>query len=148
MAVDGGSREDAVLTRDGVRGGAGAEGGGDAVHDVGVAGLADARDLAVLHAHVGLDDAEHRVDDGDVGDNEVEGAGLGSDLIGRAHAVTQGLAAAVDSLVAVDAKVLLDLHIELGVAEADLVARGGAEKVVILFPGNDCHFLLPPLGLG
>ena len=48
------------------------------VDDVGVAGAAHAGDQAVLHADVGLEDAEHRVDDDDVGDQEVELAGAGS----------------------------------------------------------------------
>ena len=132
VAVDAGGREDEVLTGDGVSAGAGAESGGDALHHVGVAGLADAGYLAVLDADVGLDHAQQRVKDGDIGDDGVEAALLAGDSVGQAHAVAQGLAAAVHGLVAQHAEVLLDLHVQVGVGQADLVAHGGAEKHVVL----------------
>ena len=99
--------------------------GGDAVHDVGAPGLADADDDARLDANVGLVDAGP-VDYEGVGDDDVEGVGVGA-AGGLAHALAQRLAAAKLALVAVRGQVGADLDPEVGAAEADEVAGGGAE---------------------
>ena len=100
----------------------------------GIAGLADAGDLAVLDADVGLDDAPV-VDDQRVGDDGVDGAFAARELR-LAHAVADDLAAAELHLLAIGGEVLLDLDDEVGVGEADLVADGRAEHVGIGVAGN------------
>lgn len=101
------------------------EGAVDIVHDVRVARLADADDVPVLNPDVGFVDAGV-VDDERVCDDEVGGLAVGA--AGRLpHALTEGLAAAELTLVAIGGVVLLDLDKELCVAEADEVTRRGAE---------------------
>ena len=131
VTVDAGGREDEVLARDGVGRRARDQVGVHAVHDVGVAGLADAGDLAVLDADVGLHHAQHGVDDRDVGDDQIERSLLRGHRVGQSHAVADGLSAAVYHFVAVFAQVLFDLDVEIGVAQADFVAHGRAEQVVV-----------------
>jgi hypothetical protein len=119
-----------------------AKSGTDAGLDARVAGVADPDDAAVLDADVGLDDAELRVEDEGVGDDEVEAVGVEGG--GRlAHAVADDLAAAELDLVAVAAalgdEVALDLDEQLGVGEADAVARGGAEHLGVLAAGEGRH---------
>lgn len=99
--------------------------GGDAVHDVRAPGLANADNEAVLDANVGLVDAGP-VDNQGVGNDDVERLGVAA-ARGLAHALAQRLAAAKLALVAVRGHVALDLDPEVGVAEADEVAGGGAE---------------------
>jgi len=135
VSVDTCGSQDKMLARDGVGRGTGAECRGHTFHDIGVTGLADTCDLAVLDTDIGLDDTEQRVEDGDVGDDEVERPGIRRDCVGRAHAVADGLAASVDDLVAVDAEVLLYFDIEVCIAQADLVACGRAEQIVIFLSG-------------
>ena len=107
----------------------------EAALDAGVAGVADADDAAVLHADIGFDDAEERVEDERVGDDEIERFGVGC---GRrlAHAVANDLAAAKLDLVAVAAalgdEVAFYFDKEIGVGEPHLIASGGAEHLGIL----------------
>ena len=103
--------------------------GVDTVHDLRVAGLADAGDAAVVDADVGLHDPEHRVDDQDVRDHEVQRAlGRGDEpFVGQA--VAQRLASAEHALVAVHEQVVLDLGPQVGVAEPDAVAGRRAEQL-------------------
>ncbi len=131
MAVNTSGREDEVFARNGVGGRSRDQVGVHAVHGVGVARLADARDFAVLDADVGFDHAQNRVDDRDVRDDDVERPFLGGHRVGQPHAVAQGLAPAVDHFVAVFAEVLFDLHVEVGVAQPDFVADGRTEQVVV-----------------
>ena len=115
--------------------------GVDAVGDVGVAGSAQCHDSAVPDAHVGLDDAPV-VEDDDVGDDGVEGsvrAGAGR----LEHRLTDRLAPAEDRLVAADGAVLLDLHPEVGVTEADLVTDRGAVQRRIPLPVEVNHRAAP-----
>ena len=66
--------------------------------------------------------------------------GFAGQQVVRAHAVAQRLAAAVLQLVAVDgAQILLDLDVEIGVAEPDLVADRRAVEVGVLAAGHLCH---------
>ena len=106
----------------------------DAGLDVGIAGLADADDLAVLDADVGLDDAPV-VDDQRIGDDRVDGAFAARELR-LAHAVADDLAAAELHLLAIGGEVLLHLDDEVGIGEADLVAGGRAEHIGIGVAGN------------
>jgi len=107
--------------------------------DAGVARMAEADDAAALDAEVGFDDAEERIEDERVGDDEVERLGVEGGG-GLAHAVADDLAAAELDLVAVAAalgdEIAFDLHEEVGVGEAHLVARGGAEHLGVLAAGE------------
>ena len=130
--VEGAGGEDLALAGD--RLGAGADDDVDVRLDVRVAGLADAGDLAVLDADVGLDDAPV-VDDQRVGDDGVDGA-VGAGHLALAHAVADHLAAAELHLLAVGGEVLLDLDDEIGIGEADLVAGGRPEHLGVGGAGN------------
>ena len=80
----------------------------DAVHDGRIAGLAEADHAAVLDAEIAFDDADHRVDDEDIAQQQVERA-LGAGHAGREpDAVAQSLAAAVQAFIAIDRVILLD----------------------------------------
>ena len=105
---------------------------------VGVAGLAERGDAAVLDRDVGLDDAPV-VDDERVGDDRV--GDLGRDALALAHAVADHLAAAELHFLAVAAGaqrvVVLDLDDEPGVGEADAVADGRAEHLGVARARDD-----------
>ena len=100
----------------------------DAVHDGGIAGLADADDAAVADAEIAFDDPDHRIDHDDVAQQEIQRA-LGAGDAGHADAVAQGLAAAMQAFVAVDGVVLFDDGRQRGVAEPDGVALWSGRKV-------------------
>ena len=107
MAVDGAGGEDAPVAGHHLGAGTDDERRVDAVHRVGVAGLADADDAAVADADVGLDDAPV-VEDHGAGDDEV-GRALGAGRRRLAHRLADDLAAAEHGLVAAGAAVLGDL---------------------------------------
>ena len=90
--------------------------------------LTPADDLAVLDSHVCLDDTDGCIDDDHVGDHEVEGTVDAARLRILAHAVAQRLAAAVDRLVSDGSKIFLDLDVQVGIAQPDLVTRGDPEQ--------------------
>src|SRR5690606_19521636 len=117
--------EDLALAGD--RLGAGADDDVDAGLDVGIARLADAADLAVADADIGLDDAPV-VDDERVGDHRVDRP-FGAAHLRLAHAVADHLAAAELHLLAIDREVAFDLDDEVGVGEADTVAGGWPEHL-------------------
>ena len=107
--------------------------------NTGVPGVADADDDAVLDADVGFHDAELRIEDERVGDDEVERLGVGGGA-GLAHAVADDFASAEFDLVAVAAalgdQVTLDLHEELRIRKTDTVADGGTEHFRVLAAGE------------
>ena len=103
VAVDSACREDKVLARDGVRSRARNKVGIYATHNVGVARLAYAGNLAIFDTHVGLHDADHRVYDCYVGDDQIKCAIFRRGCIGQSHTVAQRLAAAIYHLVAIAA---------------------------------------------
>src|SRR4029079_14481880 len=100
----------------------------DAIHGAGIAGFADAYNLAVFDADVGFDDAKEGVHHCDVGDDQVERAAFARELVVDPHAIAQRLAAAVDGFITVHAQILLDFDIEVGITQADLVSDGRAEQ--------------------
>jgi hypothetical protein len=120
-AVEAAGGEDLALAGDGL--GARADDDVDTGLRVGIAGLADGGDAAVLQADIGLVDAGV-IDDQRVGDDGVDGAAGAGDL-GLAHAVADHLAAAELHLLAIGGEVALDLDEELGVGKAHLVAGVG-----------------------
>ena len=127
VGIEAAGGQDLALAGD--RLGAGADDDVDAGLGVGIASLADAGDPAVLQADIGLYDPPV-VDDERVGDDGVDGA-VGATRLALAHAVADHLAAAELHLFAVGGEILLHLHDQLGVGEADLVADSRAEHVGI-----------------
>ena len=68
----------------------------------GLPALPNADDAAVLDAEVAFDDAEHRVDQHDIAQQQVERALRAGDAGGQPDAVAQRLAAAMQAFVAID----------------------------------------------
>ena len=106
----------------------------DAVHDAGVAGLADRRDAAVANADVRLVDAG-AVDDDDRRDDEIGRAGARHERR-LPHAVADHLPAAELRLLAVDREVALDAHDQIGVGQANPIAGGRAVVVGVGATGS------------
>ena len=127
VAVDAARGDDLAFAGD--RLGARADHDVDLGLDVGVAGLADADDAAVLQADIGLDDAPV-IDDQRVGDDGVDRA-LRARALALAHAVADHLAAAELHFLAVGRVIALDLDEEVGVGQPHLVAHRRAEHVGI-----------------
>ena len=94
----------------------------DAVHDRGIAGLAEADDAAVFDAEIAFDDADDRIDDQNVAQEKIERALRAGHAGGEPDAVAQRLAAAMQTFIAVDGVILLDDGDQRGVGEANAVA--------------------------
>jgi len=137
VRVDAARGEDLALTADDVRGRADVQVGVDAVRDVRVAGAAQGHDAPVPDADIGADDAPPVQDHG-AGDHGVQGAvGPGGDALG--HRLADRLAAAEHRLVAAEYPVFLDLDPQVGVAQAHLIARGGAVQRGVALAGDLNH---------
>ena len=102
---------------------------GDARLDIGIAGLADPGDAAVLDADIGFDDAPV-VEDQRIGDDGIDRAAPVGDLR-LAHAVADHLAAAELHLLAIGREILLHLDDEIRVGKAHAIADGGPEHISI-----------------
>ncbi len=140
VGVEAAGGEDFSFARDHL--GAGADDDGDVRLDVGIAGLADGRDAAVLDADVGLDDAPV-IEDQRVGDDGIDRALLVGDLR-LAHAVADHLAAAEFHLFAIGGEIFFDLDDQVGIGEPHAVAGGGAEHVGIGRAFHGCrHNFIP-----
>ena len=127
VGVEAAGGEDFSLAGDHL--GAGTDDDGDAGLDIGIAGLADGGNPAVLEADIGLDDAPV-IEDQRIGDDGIDGA-LAVRHLALAHAVADHLAAAELHLLAIGGEVLLHLDDEVGVGEPHAVAGSGAEHVGI-----------------
>jgi len=99
-----------------------------AVHEVGIARLADVVDAISLDPDVGLDDPQRGVEDDGVGDDAIEGEG-GGDGGHLSHSLAEGLAPAEFALVAVVGEVGFDAEEEGGASEVESVAGGEAVGV-------------------
>src|ERR1700730_1462224 len=111
----------------------------DAVHDGRVAGLAEADDPPAGNAEIAFHDTENRIDDGDIAQQQIERA-AGAGHAGRQpDAVTQRLAAAMQTLVAVDGVILLDDRDQRGVGELDAVTDRRAVHGGIVAARNFYH---------
>ena len=127
VAVDGAGGEDPAVARQDLGRGPDHQRRVDAVHGVGVAGLADADDATVAHADVGLDDAPV-VEDHGAGDDQV-GRALGAGGRRLAHRLADDLAAAEhaprrrrrvrSSVTSIE---------QVGVGQPDAVTGGRAEQ--------------------
>ncbi len=125
VGIDATSGRDAALARDDIRARADDQVGMDAVHDVRVAGLADGRDPPATHADIRLDDAQERIHDHHVGDDQVQRPLRVGDAGRLCHAVADGLAAPEDGLIPIAGQVALDLAHQLRVREPETVTRRG-----------------------
>ena len=81
----------------------------DAVHDGGIAGLADRDDPALLDADVAFDDAQDRVDHDDVADQHVQRTRRAVIPGAEPDTVAQGLATAMQAFIARHGVVVFDL---------------------------------------
>ena len=102
----------------------------DPVHDIWISGLADADDMPILNADVGLINAGV-VDDECVGNDAIECVGL-ADAGGLAHAVAQHFSAAELAFIAIDGKVAFDFQPQFGVAQANAIAGGGTVNFCVV----------------
>ena len=132
MGIDAAGGDDPALAGDDLR--AGADDDVDARLDIGIAGLADGRDAAVLDGDIRLHDSP-MVEDQGIGDDGVDRAG-GTAPLALAHAVADHFAAAELHLLAIDREIALHLDEELGIGQADAVAGGGPEHIGIGAPGD------------
>src|SRR5262249_37627860 len=123
VRIDAAGGDDLAFAGDDL--GAGADDNVDARLDIGIAGLADPGDAAVLEADIGFDDAP-MVEDYGVGDHRIDRTGGARDLA-LSHAVADHLAAAELDLLAIGRAVALDLNDQLGIRKADAVAGGRPE---------------------
>ena len=103
VGVDPGSGQNQVFAGDGVGAHTHHQARCYTIHGARVTAFADTGNFTVADANVGFDHALNRVNDGDVGDDQVQHAVVAGQGVVGAHAVTQGLAAAVYGLVAVSA---------------------------------------------
>ena len=128
VGIDGAAGENVPLRREHFGRRADHEVGRDAVHDAGVAGLADRRDAAIADSDIRLADAG-AVDDHRVGDDEI--GRPGGTACGRRlpHAVADDFAAAELRFVAVGGGVLFNLDDQIGVGQAYTIAGGRTEMV-------------------
>ncbi len=124
VAVDAPGGQDHAVAGEDLGRGTDHQRGVDAVHRVGVARLADADDAPVAHADVGLHHTPV-VEDHRTGDHEI-GRALGARRRRLAHRLADHLAAAEHRFVAADAVIDLHLDEQVGVGQADAVARGRA----------------------
>jgi len=114
---------------------------GDGRLYVGIAGLADGPDAAVLETDIGLHDTpvidDHRIGDDGVSDVLVVALAL-------PHAVADHLAATELDFLAVGGEIALDLDPQVGVGQSHAVAGGGAEHFGISLTRN-FHGLSAPI---
>ena len=141
VGVDGAGRRDEALARH--HRGVGVDDELDAVLDVRVAGAAHPDDAAVGDADRGLADAEDGVEQQDAQHDEVEGAVAGR-AVGDQRALAGGLAAAAEHLLAGLGVVGVDLHPQVGVAEADAVAGRRAVEPGVRGAVEGAHRAAPP----
>ena len=78
-------------------------------------------------AEIALDDPDHRIDDDDVAQQEIERPLRAGDT-GHANSVAKGFAATMQAFVAIHGVVLLHHGRQRGVAKPDGVTRGRAVK--------------------
>ena len=130
VRIDGARRQDQPFAGDGLGRDANDHVARDARHHVGVAGLADAGDPAVLDPHVRFPDPGP-VDDQGVGDHRIERC-LVSNTCRLPHAVTENLAGTEHALVAIRRIVPFHFRDERRVGEMNAIAGGRTIQVDVV----------------
>jgi hypothetical protein len=100
VTVNSASRDDQSFGSADVRIGSDYKLGMHPVHDAGIACLTDTRNQTVLHSNVGLDDAEHRINDRGIRDHQIERTVRRCDVTVTASANSQSFARSEDKFVA------------------------------------------------
>ena len=143
VGIDTTGSYDGRTAVDGVGSWAASHARSNALHGVGVTGFTDTGDFAVFDTDVGLDHALDRVNDGGVGQNQVQAASTAGSRVVEAHAVTQCFTTTEHGLVTIaGAQVFFNFNKQVGVAQANFVAYCGAVQTYILFTRNLSHFML------
>ena len=101
VSVDTSGGEYEMLATDSIRRGPRNHTSGYTIHNVGVAGLTDARNAPIFDTHVGLDYAQHRIHNGYIGDDNVERPLLAGGAVVDTHTISEGFTTAIDHLVAI-----------------------------------------------
>ena len=135
VRINAAGSEDLALTRDDL--GAGTDDDIDARLHVGIAGLADFEDAAVLDGDVCLHDPP-MIDNQRIGNNGIHRP-LRLGELRLPHPVANDLAAAEFHFLTVDRQVAFDLDNQIGIGEAHAIPGGGAEHVRISGAGNAGH---------
>ena len=143
MHVDAAGRGDQLFAMGDHRGWAADQIGMHAIHDIGIACLANARDPSLAHADIGLHDAQHRVHHERVVNHQIQGSVGVARGCPHAHSVAETLAPARGQFFTMDQMVLFDLGHQAGVAQAHTVAFGRAVGRGISRTGHGCHVTLP-----
>ena len=141
VAVDAAGGEDLAVAGQDLRRRADDECRVDAVHRVGVAGLAQRDDASVADADVGLDDAPV-IEDERARDHEVGGT-LGAGRARLPHRFAHDLAAAEHDLVAAGTTILFHLDPEIGVGQPNAVARGRSVQADVAITSDLMHRAAP-----
>ena len=140
VGVDTPSGHDGGAAVDGVGSGTASHARRNTSHGVGVTSLADTHNLAVLDADVGLDHALHCVNDGGVGQHQIQTACAAGCGVVETHTVTQRFTTAEHGLIAVaGTQIFFNFNKQIGVTEANLVADCGTIEAHILFTRNLSH---------
>ena len=106
-----------------------ADDSGDVRLNVGITGLADGEDVAVLDADIGFHNSP-MVENERISDDRVDRALSVGDLT-LAHAIADHLAATELHLLAVNGEIFLDLDNEIGIGEPDTVSGRWTEHIGI-----------------
>src|ERR1700682_2323640 len=114
----------------------------DAVHDGGIAGLADPDDAAMADAEIALDDPDDGIDHDDVAQQEIQRALRAGDP-GHPDPIAEGLAATVQAFVAIDGVVLLHHGRQRRVAKPNGVTRSGTVECRVVPAIDACHVTTP-----
>src|SRR5262249_43934836 len=99
-------------------------------HDARIASFANGRDSTVADANIGLPDAG-RIDDDDIGDDEVWRTGGSTRGRRLAHTVSNDLAAAELRFLTVDRRVAFNGYYEFCIGETNAIADGWSVMVCV-----------------
>ena len=128
VAVDAARGDDQIFARDYLRRCADNQFRINAIHRIGIAGLADFYDASVADSDVAFYDAPV-IDDQCIGYHQIKDAFAARSAGALAHAVANDFSAAEGDLVTVDGKIFFHFYDQFGVGETDAVAFGGTVEV-------------------
>lgn len=132
MRIDAAGCDDTAFSRNRFRAGTDLHAGRDVGHEVGISGMTDADDAAVLDTDIGLDDSGV-VENERTRNHGVQLAAAARGSSGLPHPVTNGLAAAEDRFLSGDDPILFDLDDEVRVAESDTITDRGPVQRCVMF---------------